>query len=76
MGDEIPEDVLFDWVVEDDTPAISCSIFYELYKLWCQPNGETPWGNKTVGSMLKAKKLYKCQGQNKRDRIKRKYYVF
>ena len=76
MEDEIDEDILFDWKGKDNEKAITCSNFYELYKLWCQTNGEKSWSNKAVGSELKTKNLYSYQDKSMRQKVQRKYYVF
>ena len=46
MKDEITEDILYDWVGKNNEKAISCPNLYELYKLWCQTNGEKSWSNR------------------------------
>jgi hypothetical protein len=76
MEDEIDEDILYDWKGNNNEKSISCPNFYELYKLWCQNNGEKSWSNKAVGSELKTKNLYKYQHTSKRNKVQRKYYVF
>jgi len=77
MEDEITEDILYDWKGKDNEKAISCPNFYdELYKLWCQTNGEKSWSNKAVGSELKTKNLYSYQDKSMREKVQRKYYVF
>ena len=77
MEDEImPEGILYDWVGKNNEKAISCANFYELFKLWCQTNGEKSWSNRAVGSELKSKKLYLHLDKSMRQKVQRKYYVF
>ena len=76
MEDEITEDILYDWKGKNNEKAISCPNFYELYKLWCQTNGEKSWSNKAVGSELKTKNLYSYQDKSRDGTVQRRYYVF
>ena len=76
MNDEFPESDLYDWLGKDDVKAISCSNFYEFYKMWCLSNGEKSWSNKAVGNELKNKKLYTNIGQNRNGGVKKKHYIF
>ena len=77
MEDELmPEGILHDWVGKNNEKAISCPNLYELFKLWCQTNGEKSWSNRAVGSELKTENLYSYQDKSMRQKVQRKYYVF
>jgi len=76
MQDDFTESELFDWVGKDDVKAVSYLNFYELYKQWCQTNGEKTWSNRAVGNELKSKKLYKTVGENRNGGVKKRHYTF
>jgi hypothetical protein len=76
MNDELDEVCLYDWVGKDGEKAISCLNFYENYKGWCSSNGEKAWSNKSVGTELKNKKLYRENDKNRNNKQQRRYYQF
>jgi phage/plasmid-associated DNA primase len=76
MNDEIDDVCLYDWVGKDGEKAISALNLYEQYKGWCSSNGEKAWSNKSVGTELKNKKLYREKDKKKYNNEARWYYQF
>ena len=76
MDDEIDDALLYDWKGKQNEPAITCSNFYEYYKIWCNTVGEKAWSKKAVSLELINSKLYKYQGRSQINGLKKTFFVF